>query len=317
MPRPLLLGVRRRRGDCSLVKLVAGYGLGISEAGCACLGGRAAFGVGCWSGVEVRVLALTHATCLPVVDRGCIAGCFVRAAVEGGLVGDRRVDEYALPHGLLALVRRKPFEFVSSHVLSSVEFLFGLEGKLPLWRCPGLVACWPVGLLACGLRLSPWAGASGCRLLNRPSVSSPRPRALLTRNRFDPYLMPFRYLWGDKRPWYRSLSRWCCCLGRFPFVPGAGSGICPWWVLPCEVDPSRSLAMPLRSLRVCRLRAMRTCTRAYRRVLKCTVIQQVCALQRPFWTVRPVQTKRHVEHYGWINSKSKPTLGVFTKLLQL
>lgn len=70
-------------------------------------------------------------------------------------------------------------------------------------------------------------------------------------------------------------------------------------------------------LPVYRLRAMRTCTRAYREIPKCTVIQQVCALQRPFWTVRPVQTKRHVEHYGWINSKSKPTLGVFTKLLQL
>lgn len=105
-------------------------------------------------------------------------------------------------------------------------------------------------------------------------------------------------------------------MGRFPFMPAQVSrfalgGFClvrltPWGSSQRSCDPS-----------VYRLRAMRTCTRAYRRIPKCTVIQQVCALRRPFWTVRPVQTKRHVEHYGWINPKSKPTLGVFTKLLQL
>lgn len=165
----------------------------------------------------------------------------------------------------------------------------------------GLLACWPAAC-ACrpvGLRLSPWAGAFGCRLLNRPSGSSPRPRALLTRNRFDPCLMPVRYLWGGKRPWCRLLSRRCSL----------------WWAafLLCL---GGSAVRRMRLL-VYRLRAMRTCTRAYRRIPKCTAVQQVCALRRPFWTVRPVQTKRHVEHYRGIKTKSKPTLGVFTKLLQL
>ena len=138
----------------------------------------------------------------------------------------------------------------------------------------------------CPLSISSSAWAGICfRLLPAPqpaSLPSPRPRALLTRNRFDPVPMPVRYLWGTKRP-VRALR--CVRLGLWPCDASALGG--------CRVVACASAAAPLWSY------AHRApCTRAYKGIPKCTASQQVCALRRPFWTVRPVQTKRHVDHYG-------------------